>query len=277
MLGAKLQRMTTPLPTFYLSHGGGPWPYMKVELGDQNAKLEAALADVPRQAGPSVRAILVVSAHWEGTELQISASAAPPMLYDYGGFPAHTYQVRYPAPGSPSLARRVQELLQAGAHPAHMDAHRGFDHGTFCMLAPMYPAADVPIVQLSLRGDFDARAHLEIGRLLAPLRHEGVLILGSGSSYHNLRHFGVGGAQPSHAFDAWLQHSLTKLPADVRAQQLVHWQAAPAARMAHPREEHLLPLMVAVGAAIDDPGHCVYFEPDVEGYIAMSSYRFSAR
>jgi aromatic ring-opening dioxygenase catalytic subunit (LigB family) len=116
----------------------------------------------------------------------LSSSPKPPMIYDYGGFPPHTYEVRYSAPGSPELAAQVKDLLDAGGFPAQLDAQRGFDHGTFSMY-PVYPDADVPIVQLSLKHGLDPLTHLQVGRLLAPLRKEGVLIVGSGLSYHNLR------------------------------------------------------------------------------------------
>ena len=125
------------------------------------------------------------------------------MIYDYGGFPAHTYQIQYPAPGDPVLAARVAQLIAASGHPVKLDAARGFDHGTFSMLYLIYPDADMPVVQLSIRDDYDPQTHIAIGRALAPLRDEGVLIIGSGLSYHNLRAFGPQGRAASHAFDAW--------------------------------------------------------------------------
>jgi aromatic ring-opening dioxygenase catalytic subunit (LigB family) len=264
----------TTLPTYYLTHGGGPWPYMKAEMGGLWDELEKALIDVPRQVGNGVKAILAVTAHWESPQFMISSAAKPGMLYDYFGFPPHTYTVQYPAPGSPTLAQRVQGLLNAGGHAAELDDERGLDHGTFCMLAPMYPKADVPVVQLSLRADFSPAAHITAGKLLAPLREEGVLILGSGSSYHNLRQFNASAAVPSRQFDDWLQHTLIKLTSTEREQALLHWDKAPAARVAHAREEHLLPLMVAAGAAHDDMASCVYYQNNLLGGITMSSFRF---
>ena len=264
----------TPLPTFYLCHGGGPWPWMKEQMGNMWSPLENSLMDVPRQVDGAVKAILVVSAHWEASQFTISSSAKPSMLYDYYGFPPHTYTVQYPAPGSPDLARRVQALLKQGGQVAALDDQRGLDHGTFCMLAPMYPKADVPVVQLSLRADFDPQAHIDIGRLLASLREEGILILGSGSSYHNLRRFNAQAAVPSRLFDEWLNESLTGLPPDQRAQRVALWQNAPAAREAHPREEHLLPLMVALGAAHGEKGTRTYHQTNLLGGIHMSSFRF---
>lgn len=262
------------LPTYFISHGGGPWPWMKAEMGDAYAQLEAALADMPRQIGRRPRAILMVSAHWERPSFTLQAHPQPPMLYDYGNFPPHTYSVRYDAPGDPALAHQVHGMLQAAGLPAALDAERGFDHGMFSPMKAIYPEADVPVVQLSLRKGLDPAEHLALGRALAPLRNENVLIVGSGLSYHNLRAFGPEAAAPSKAFDDWLQRTLVQSPPAERTQGLIEWAAAPAARIAHPREEHLLPLMVAVGAAEDATATRVYHEGDFRGGVAVSSYRF---
>lgn len=264
--------MTTTLPTYFLSHGGGPWPFMMDQVGHLYAQLDASLRDIPRQLGVTPQAVLVITAHWEGREFMLSSSPKPPMIYDYGGFPPHTYQVQYPAPGSPALAARVQALLQAGGHAALLDEARGFDHGTFSALYPVYPQADVPIVQLSLKQGLDPATHLAVGRLLAPLRDDGVLIVGSGLSYHNLRAFNAQGAAASHAFDAWLRDAMA-LPPARRTAALLDWESAPAARMAHPREEHLLPLMVVVGAAEHDAATVPYHEDAFMGALAVSSFR----
>jgi len=268
--------MTTRLPTYFVSHGGGPWPWLKAEYGAAYDLLEAALVDMRRQIGTRPKAVLVVSGHWEAPQFSVSSGQAPGMIYDYGGFPPHTYQVRYPAPGEPQLAARVAALLGDAGHPAVLDAERGFDHGTFSMLYPVYPEADVPTVQLSLRRDLDPLAHIEAGRALAPLREEGVLIIGSGLSYHNLRQFGPNGRDASHAFDAWLQRTLLELAPREREAALLRWSEAPAARAAHPREEHLLPLMVALGAAEGEAAACVYHEDAFFGSLAVSSFRFGA-
>jgi len=266
----------TRLPTYFLSHGGGPWPYLQGDFRLMFNTLEASLKTIPRQWGSKPRAMLVISGHWEGPEFAVTSSAQPPMVYDYSGFPASTYDVHYRAPGSPELAARIRDLLQAGGHPTRLDPDRGFDHGTFSMLQPMVPEADIPVVQLGLRDDFDPAAHLDAGRLLAPLRDEGVLILGSGSSYHNLRQFGPAGAQASAGFDAWLNDTLVGSAPGPRQQLLLHWEAAPAARQAHPREDHLLPLMVALGAASGEAGTRVYHQRDFFGSMVMSSFRFGA-
>ncbi|MES2298885.1 MAG: class III extradiol ring-cleavage dioxygenase [Pseudomonadota bacterium] len=264
------------LPTYFLSHGGGPWPYMQEHNGGRYDKLAAALADVARQVGAPPKAVLVVSAHWEGRAFLVSGAAQPGMIYDYGGFPEHTYHIVYGAPGAPALAERVAALLGAAGLAAQVDPVRGFDHASYSMLYPIYPQAEVPVVQLSLRSDLDPLAHIEAGRALAALRDEGVLILGSGLSYHNLRAFGAGGRDASHAFDAWLQRVLDGPVGVARSAALLAWAEAPAARAAHPREEHLLPLMVAVGAAEHEAGCCVYHEDDFMGALAVSSFRFGA-
>lgn len=263
------------LPTYYLSHGGGPWPYMKAEVGDRYDKLEASLLAMRRELGAAPRAALVVSAHWETPQFAVSSAARPGMVYDYSGFPAHTYSVVYGAPGSPELAQRVAAALEAGGFPCSRDPARGFDHGTFSLMQPLFPEAELPVVQLSLRVDLDPEAHLAAGRLLAPLRDEGVLIVGSGSSYHNLRQRGVEAVEPSRRFDAWLQETLAASPAE-RSARLVRWDQAPAARAAHPREDHLLPLMVAVGAAEAEPAALIYHQPDFGGVWTLSSFRLGA-
>ena len=267
---------TQPLPTYFISHGGGPWPWMKKETGQTYDKLEAALADMPRQIGRRPRAILMVSAHWEAPAFTLTGHPKPPMIYDYGGFPAHTYQVRYDAPGAPELAQQVRELIAAAGLPAQIDPGRGFDHGMFSPMAAIYPQADVPVVQLSLKRGLDPAEHLALGRAIAPLRGDDVLIVGSGLSYHNLRNFGPQAHDVSKAFDDWLDRVVVQGAPGERALQLMNWSAAPAARMAHPREEHLIPLMVAVGAAEHEAGVRIYHEDAFMGGLSVSSFRFGA-
>jgi aromatic ring-opening dioxygenase catalytic subunit (LigB family) len=247
---------------------------MKQEMAGLYDRLEATLREMPAQIGVTPRAILMVSAHWEEREFTVMSNPRPPMLYDYSGFPAHTYHVRYDAPGSPGVAEQVAGLLRGAGINTRLDAARGFDHGAFAPLAVMYPNADVPVVQLSLKQGLDPEQHLALGRALAPLREDGILIVGSGLSYHNLRAFGPAGQAPSAAFDRWLDATVRGRNAAQRSAALVAWQHAPAARIAHPREEHLLPLMVAVGAAGDAPAQRVYHERDFAGSLTVSSYRF---
>lgn len=239
------------------------------------ARLEAELAGMPRQIGRTPRAVLMISAHWEEREFTLTSSPKPPMIYDYGGFPDYTYRIQYAAPGDPTLAESARQLLERAGLPARLDPERGFDHGAFTPLKVIYPDANVPVVQLSLRRGLDPDTHLALGRALAPLRDEDVLIVGSGLSYHNLRDFfSPRGWQPSHQFDAWLNGALLDTDPQTRDELLAGWEAAPAARAAHPREEHLLPLMVAVGAAGDDPAELSYHEDAFLGGLAVSNYRF---
>lgn len=267
---------TAPLPTYFISHGGGPWPWIKDQMPGDMSVLERSLQAMPVEIGTTPRAVLVISGHWEAPDFTVQTSANPPMLYDYGGFPEFTYRIQYPAPGSPEVAARVQELLGEAGIPVRTDDRRGFDHGVFAPLYVMYPDADVPILQLSLRFGYDPAAHLAAGRALAPLRREGVLIVGSGLSYHNLSEFSPLGARASAEFDRWLTPALTETTGEDRSALLEKWETAPAARIAHPREDHLIPLMVAVGAAEDEPGVRTYHQDDFFGGITASSYRFGA-
>ncbi|WP_081065610.1 DODA-type extradiol aromatic ring-opening family dioxygenase [Burkholderia territorii] len=263
------------LPTWFLSHGAGPWPFMAGAFRDQFATLEQALIATGGELAHA-RAILMVSAHWETGGFAVSSGAQPAMIYDYAGFPAETYRVRYKAPGSPLLAERVHRLLQAGGITnCRLDPDRGYDHGTFSIMKVMRPLADKPIVQLSLDRGFDPQLHFDVGVLLAPLRDEGVAIIGSGQSFQNLSLRDVRAIKPSGDFDAWLRDTLVHAPPADRRDRLLHWKDAPYARLAHPREEHLLPLMVAAGAAGDDIGECIYRE-QLGGVMTAASFRFGA-
>lgn len=261
-------------PTYFLSHGGGPWPWMRDQTGGIYDVLADSLAQLPSQLPQPPRAILMVSAHWEAARFTVGTHPHPPMVYDYYGFPEHTYHIRYQAPGDPALAHQVQERLQAAGIDVDTDPARGYDHGCFVPMALIAPDAQIPVVQLSLKKGLSPAAHIEAGQALAGLRDEGVLILGSGLSFHNLRLFNAAGGPASQAFDAWLNETLLSHSTDLRRQRLLQWETAPAARQAHAREEHLLPLMVALGAALDEPATCVYHEDAFAGGIAVSSFRF---
>jgi aromatic ring-opening dioxygenase catalytic subunit (LigB family) len=195
------------------------------------------------------------------------------MFYDYYGFPPESYQVKWPAPGDPALAAKVQRLLAGAGIESAADPKRGYDHGTFVPLKLTYPHASVPTVQLSLKSGLDPAVHLAIGRAIAPLRDEGVFIVGSGMTFHNMRAFrNPGGAMPhARAFDDWLKETGT-LPPELRDERLTAWTAAPSARFSHPREEHLLPLMVIAGAAGSDRGK-VAFDGLTLG-VPVSAYHF---
>lgn len=268
--------MTRPalrLPTYFISHGGGPWPWMP-EMRQAMAPLADALRGIVREIGVPPAAVLSVSGHWEAPRFTAMAAARPVMVYDYHGFPEHTYRISYPAPGAPALARRIEALLRGAGIDAGQDTTRGYDHGTFAPLAVMYPQAEVPVLQLSLKHGHDAAEHLAAGRALAPLRDEGVLIVGSGLSFHNLRLRGAAARAPSKAFDDWLRTTLEgSRPAERRA-RLLQWDSAPAARIAHPREDHLVPLMVALGAAEDETAATVHHEDDAWPGWTVSSWRF---
>jgi aromatic ring-opening dioxygenase catalytic subunit (LigB family) len=259
------------MPTYYIPHGGGPWPFMPeraAELTGLSAFLRGLLADV----GVTPRAILVISGHWEAATPTVSRRSDYAMLYDYYGFPPETYALQYPAPGSIEVADRVRDLLVAAGIPVETDRERGYDHGVFVPFMLVAPDATIPVVPLSLVEGLDPKQHLAIGRALAPLRDEGVLIIGSGMSFHNLRAlFGGADVAQADAFDTWLGETVTGDVAQ-RDARLAAWESAPAARFSHPREEHLLPLMVAAGAADDDPARRVYHE-NVMG-ATTSGFRF---
>jgi len=246
-------------PVVYLPHGGGPWPFVEMGLNQQEVqRLTAYLTTLPQAPARPPRALLVISAHWEEPVWTVMTGARPPLLFDYYGFPPASYELTWPAPGDPALAERVRGLLAQGGLPTGTDAARGFDHGTFVPLKLAFPEAQIPTVQLSLKKGLDPEEHLAMGRLLAPLRDEGVFIVGSGMSFHNMRAFGDPRAKGlSEPFDQWL-NATALLPAAERDRRLGAWAEAPGARLSHPREEHLLPLMVIAGAAGSDLGKSAF-------------------
>lgn len=249
------------MPVVFLPHGGGPWPFVEMGLDPVEVdRLTAYLRSVRTVPPTPPKALLVVSAHWEEPVATVSSGESPPLLYDYYGFPPQSYQLQWPAPGDPVLASRVRQRLDAAGIETAADGARGYDHGTFVPLKVIYPDADVPTVVLSLLSSLDPGEHLRVGRALAPLRDDGVFILASGMSFHNLRMFGTPRARSAaELFDAWLRDAAEQ-PARERDDRLRAWAQAPGARQAHPREEHLLPLMVAAGAAGDDRGSVAYSE-----------------
>lgn len=262
----------TRLPTFFLSHGGGPWPFME-DRRVQYAKTAKEFSGLPQRLPEKPKAALVITGHWETDAFTVSTSAYPPMVYDYYGFPEHTYHLKYPAPGDPALAARVKSLLQGAGIDCREDGNQGFDHGTFVPLGLMYPDADMPIVLLSLKSTYDPAEHIKAGQALAPLRDDGILIIGSGLTYHNMRGFGRPESRPvSYDFEAYLHEAISQADPKRRNQMLIDWQNAPSARLAHPREDHLIPLMVAAGAADGDTGHRLFV--DEVASVAMASYEF---
>jgi aromatic ring-opening dioxygenase catalytic subunit (LigB family) len=265
---------TKRMPTYFISHGGGPWPWLEGKFQEYMKELRRSLESLPGELPEKPKAILIISGHWEEDKFAIMTNPMPGMEYDYSGFPAFTYEIKYPAHGSPELAARVKKLLDEAGIDSKFDPSRGYDHGIFAPLAVSYPNADVPVVALSIRNDYDPAAHLELGRALAPLRDEGVLIIGSGLSYHNLRMFNEHAIKPSREFDEWLNETLINSSTSERSEKLLHWGKAPSARLAHPQEDHLIPLMVAVGAAEGEAAALCYHEEKFMGGITVSSFRF---
>lgn len=264
-----------PLPVYAISHGGGPWPWIKESFMGDWSHLERSLRSIPHEVGERPRAIVCVTAHWLGADFTVQTGVAPPMLYDYGGFPEFTYRLSYPAPGAPDLAERVAALLEESGLGVGRDPRRGYDHGTFVPLAVSFPDADVPVVQMSIRADFDPAAHIQAGRALASLRDEGVLIYCSGVlAFHNFTTMGPRALAPSTAFDGWLRDVVCGHVGRERSRLLEAWRSAPSAAECHPQPDHLIPLLVAAGAAEDEPGHLQYHEDRFMGFTASSSFRF---
>ena len=211
------------------------------------------------------KAIVIVSGHWEEKAPKIYAPATSKLLFDYSGFPDYTYQL------DSNVALSVKQHLEAAGFACGANEDRGFDHGVFIPLMLMFPKADVPVVQLSLESGYDTERHLAMGRALTPIRDEGVLIIGSGMSYHNLRGFGDAREnQPAAEFDAWLFEALSD--AALRPKRLNEWSSAPGALRSHPHPEHLIPLLVAAGASMGEP--CVRDYSDKIFGKAVSGFRF---
>jgi aromatic ring-opening dioxygenase catalytic subunit (LigB family) len=198
------------MPVAFVPHGGGPWPFVDVGFPtDDVAALAAYLKSVRSLPPENPKALLVVSGHWEEPAPTLMTSAQPPMLYDYYGFPPESYRISWPAPGAPWLAPRVRELLAADGFTTLEDSERGYDHGTFIPLKLTYPEAQIPVLQVSLIDGLDAARHIALGRALAPLRDEGIFIIASGMTFHNLRAFRDPRSIPiAEAFDAWLQNTM---------------------------------------------------------------------
>lgn len=281
----------TRMPTFYISHGGGPCFFMKPkdramfrDMGP-DSPLANALRAVSDDLPSKPKALLIISAHWETRDtVAVTTGAKPDLLFDYYGFPDYTYKLKWPAPGDPALAARVRKLLEASSIPSAEEPKRGYDHGVFVPMLLAYPDADVPTVVLSLRADLDPEFHVRMGEALAPLRDEGVLIIGSGFSSH-----GFGGRRLTHEqkikaaadFNAFLVDTLDDggrrggggaASYEAKRKALVEWESAPGARGTHPREEHLIPLHVALGAGGDGPSRATFNTPAM-GF-ACTMFRF---
>ncbi len=263
------------MPVYFIPHGAGPCFFMDWQPADTWVNLARFLRDIAGSLPTQPRAILLISAHWLAEDFRFGAAARPGLIYDYRGFPPHTYQLDYPAIGAPALAAEISQRLLEQGLPSSTDSDRGLDHGAFVPLKLMLPAADTPVLQMSLRNDLDAAAHLTAGAALQDLRDQGVLIVGSGMSFHNMRGYGDRDfTRRSELFDQWLGQALTGA-AEQRSQLLQEWTAAPHARDCHPpgAEEHLMPLMVAAGAAGTAAAERVYSEILMQTRI--SAWRFA--
>jgi aromatic ring-opening dioxygenase catalytic subunit (LigB family) len=239
------------MPALYLPHGGGPSFFMSGERKRLYQPTEDFLRSIRSTLPATPAAILLVTAHWEAAVPSFTGGLQPELIYDYYGFPPETYALQYQAPGQPALAAKAAQLLQGAGFQARVEPDYGWDHGVFIPLKVMFPEADVPVVAMSLQAGLDPTLHCHLGEALRPLRDDGVLVVGSGMSFHNLRHFSEGGPA-SRAFHTWLDDILLGNNAE-RARHLGQWSQAPGGRASHPREEHLIPLMVASGAGGDAP------------------------
>ncbi|MCJ2177312.1 DODA-type extradiol aromatic ring-opening family dioxygenase [Novosphingobium album (ex Hu et al. 2023)] len=260
----------TRMPSFFIPHGGGPCFFMDDPRGTWTGMAEF-LRELPQRLPEPPRAILIASGHWETDGFAFTGAATPDLIFDYYNFPPHTYELKFPAPGAPDLAARAANLLTEAGLSAHVDPGRGYDHGVFIPLMVAWPDADVPVVEMSLDRSLDPALHIAAGKALEPLRDEGVLIIGSGMSFHNMRGYGDPRFTPvSREFDHWLTAGVEQ-DAAARAAALAQWAEAPSGRLSHPREEHLLPLMVTAGTS-ELAGQRVYNEVVME--TALSGFRF---
>ena len=249
------------IPAYYIPHGGGPCFFMDWEPPETWAKLATWMQGLQAQLPERPSALLFLSAHWEEPQFTLITTPTPQLYYDYSGFPPHTYELIWSAPAAPAFFPRVQELLGKAGIPLALNEQRDFDHGVFIPGKLIFPEAGIPTLQISLRKGLAPAAHIELGKALAPLRDEGVRIIGSGMSFHNMQAFRWGDNEPipgADAFDGWLTETVTLNDRHAREQRLIHWEQAPQARMCHPREEHLIPLMAIAGTAGTKAGELAF-------------------
>lgn len=261
--------MPERMPSLFVSHGS---PMTAIQPSPARAFFLRVAADLPRP-----QAILIATAHFESEAPLLSADAKPEMIYDFGGFPRPLFEIVYPAPGAPDLARRASERLRDAGHDARAVTDRGFDHGTWVPLHLMYPQADIPVVQISVQPEQGAAHHLALGEALAPLREEGVLIVGSGSLTHNLWELSRSGRDMNAPVRDWVR-DFTEWVADKveagSAEDIADYRTrAPFARENHPRDEHFLPLPFAMGAGAGAKGKRIHASYDY-GLLAMDAYLF---
>ncbi len=259
-------------PTYFVSHGS---PMLALTPSPARAFLQQLGKEIERP-----RAIVVASPHFPAREPVVVADPHPAMIYDFGGFPDELYRINYPAPGDPELAVEVAGLIRAAGLPSHLVGERGFDHGTWVPLSLMWPAADIPVVQLSIEPEQNAAYHLALGRALAPLREQDVLVVGTGAMTHNFEELFRGGMKPIDApaadwattFVDWIADRSREGDVD----ELVNYETlAPSAARAHPDDDHFLPFFVALGAAgVGAHGERIHASIEY-GALAMDAYRFS--
>ncbi|HMH69638.1 MAG TPA: class III extradiol ring-cleavage dioxygenase [Pinirhizobacter sp.] len=262
-IGCMDTNLTHSAPAFFISHGA---PTFALQPGQLGPVLTAAGGRMG-----AAKAVLIVSPHWITRGVRVASTPAPDTIHDFGGFPEPLYRLSYRAPGAPDWAARAVQLLESAGFAAEPDAGRGLDHGAWVPLRYLLPEANTPVFQVSMPRDFDTAGAWRMGRALAPLRAQGVAIVGSGSLTHNLYEVFHGGKEAPYAqeFASWATRAV--LGGDTDA--LLHYRAqAPSAERAHPTEEHFLPLVVAAGAATEGeqaqllPGGMTY------GVLAMDSY-----
>lgn len=262
-------------PTLFVNHGGGPLPLM-----GRQPELVQHMQETVTKWLPATKpkAVVVISAHWESNKaIKITSAPKPSLLFDYYGFPSEAYQYEYPVPGHPALADKIHTLLDKQGIISELDPKRGLDHGVFIPLMLMYPAADIPVVAVSLDASLSAAKNMAIGQALEPLRDEGILILGSGYTFHNMQAFfhpSNHTKKQSRLFNDWLQETFLSDSPQLEQilPQLASWEQAPGARECHPREEHLLPLFMAAAAAGPN-AHAKLIWSDTNDH-AISSFLF---
>lgn len=255
------------LPSVFISHGA---PDLPIQQGAVTRFLRSL-----HQLFPRPKAILVISAHWNTDQPTVSTAAQPKTIHDFSGFPNAVYQLSYPAPGAPELAEQAIVLLTQAGIPCEIHPGRGLDHGAWTPLILAYPDAEIPVTPLSIQYRAGALHHFRLGQALEPLRHEGVLILASGSATHNLRAFSSDYNAPPpkwvRVFDEWLAEQIAQ---GDRETLLNYRQIAPYAIENHPTDEHLLPLFVALGAGGSAAKGVQLHQSYTYGAFSMAAYAF---
>lgn len=260
----------SPLPSLYISHGSPMTAIQPRRIGERLAELAREL--------PRPKAVVIATAHWLARQPHVGGATRPETIHDFYGFPQALFDIQYPAKGEPALAAHVTELLDKAGLPTTLDPTQGLDHGAWVPLRLLYPDADIPVVPLSIQPQLGPAHQYAVGRALAPLRNEGVLVIGSGSITHNLHDFRSGYSEEREApyvraFIEWIEQKLSE--GDVTA-LLDYRRQAPFAERAHPTDEHLLPLFLALGAA-GESAHAQRIDAGIEhGLLAMDIYRFDS-